>query len=144
MDNGEPQTLNEMFSRAVRRRAGQVVMSFKHEKKWYDLTGAEIDHRVRNLALALHRLGVRAGERVALLSESCPDWSITDYAILANGAVTVPIYPTQSIDQVEFIIRNSGARALFISNNKQLRRIQPALSRLKTGEKPQLITFEDP
>src|SRR5262245_38433378 len=144
MDSGEPRTLNEMFSRAVRRRAGQIVMSFKREKKWHDLTGTQLDQRVRNLALALHRLGVRTGERVALLSESCPDWSIADYAILANGAVTVPIYPTQSIDQVEFIIRNSGARALFVSNNKQLRRIQPALSRLKSGEKPQLIIFEEP
>jgi long-chain acyl-CoA synthetase len=143
MDSGEPRTLNEMFTRAVRRRAGQVVMSFKRDKKWHDLTGAQIDHRVRNLALALHRMGVGAGERVALISDSCPDWSIADYAILANGAVNVPIYPTQSLDQVEFIIRNSGARILFVSTNKQLRRIQPALGRLRAGERPQLIIFED-
>src|SRR5262245_29692303 len=123
MDSGEPRTLNEMFTRAVRRRAGQIVMSFKRDKKWHDLTGTQLDQRVRNLALALHRLGVRAGERVALLSESCPDWSITDYAILANGAVTVPIYPTQSLDQVEFIIRNSGARITFMYICNHIRRV---------------------
>ncbi|MDQ3011658.1 MAG: long-chain fatty acid--CoA ligase, partial [Acidobacteriota bacterium] len=98
--------------------------------------------RVRNLTLGLHRLGVRAGDRVALLAESSPDWSEADYAILSCGAINVPIYPTQAIDQVAFIIRNSGARVLFVGSNKLLRRIQPALDSLKKQERPRLIIFE--
>src|SRR5262245_57855415 len=139
-----PQTINELFNQAMRKRANQVVMRYKRDRRWHDITGAQLDERVRNLALALHRQGVRAGDRVALLAESSPEWSITDYAILANGEVNVPIYPTQAVDQVGFIIRNSGARLLFLSNAKQLRRIQPALDSLKSKERPRLIMFEAP
>jgi len=139
-----PQTINELFNQAMRERAKLVVMRYKRDRRWHDITGAQLDERVRDLALALHRFGVRAGDRLALLAESCPEWSITDYAILANGAINVPIYPTQAVDQVGYILRNSGARILFISNVKQLRRIQPALDALKSKERPRLIMFEAP
>jgi long-chain acyl-CoA synthetase len=139
----EPRTLNEMFKMAIGRRAGEVVMRSKRDNRWRDIGGRELDERVQNVALGLHQLGLRAGERVALLAESSPEWSITDYAILANAAINVPIYPTQSVDQVEYILRNSGARFLFVSTNKQLRRIKPALDRFRSKERPQLIQFEE-
>ena len=143
MGAGEPRTINELFSQAVEHRSDRVVMSFKRDKKWHDITGGQVITRVRNLALGLHKLGVREGDRVALLAESCPEWSMTDYAILSSGAVNVPIYPTQAVDQVAFIIRNSGARVLFVGNSKLLKRIQPALDSLKK-DAPQLILFEQP
>lgn len=139
-----PQTINELFKQAMSRRADQVVMRYKRDRRWHDITAAQLEERVRNLALALHRLGIRAGDRVALLAESSPEWSVTDYAILANGAINVPIYPTQAVDQVGYILRNCGARILFISNAKQLRRIQPALDTLKSKERPRIIMFEGP
>lgn len=142
MSAGEPRTINELFSQAVNRYAGRVVMSYKREKKWHDISGAQLNERVRNLTLGLHQLGVRSGDRVALLAESSPDWTVTDYAILSSGAINVPIYPTQAVDQVAFILRNSGARILFVGSNKLLRRIQPALDSLKKQERPQLIIFE--
>lgn len=144
MSDGVPRTINEMFNQAMQKRANQVVMRYKRDKQWRDITGAELNNRVQKIALALHQLGVRAGDRVALLAESSPEWSITDYAILANGAVNVPIYPTQAVDQVEYILRNSGARILFVSNSKQLRRIKPALDSLRSKDRPQLILFEAP
>jgi long-chain acyl-CoA synthetase len=139
----EPRTLNEMFKMAIGRRAGEVVMRSKRDNRWRDIGGRELDERVQNIALGLHQLGLRAGERVALLAESSPEWSITDYAILANGAINVPIYPTQSVDQVEYILRNSGARFLFVSTGKQMRRIKPALDRFRSKERPRLIQFEE-
>lgn len=142
MATGEPRTINELFSQAVDRRVGKAVMSYKRDKKWLDITGEQLNERVRSLALGLHQLGVRFGDRVALLAESCPEWSMTDYGILSAGAVNVPIYPTQAVDQVAFILRNSGARILFVGSNKLLRRIQPALDSLKKQERPQIILFE--
>jgi long-chain acyl-CoA synthetase len=139
----EPRTLNEMFKMAIGRRAGEVVVRSKRDNRWREISGREMDERVQNVALGLHRLGLCAGERVALLAESSPEWSITDYAILANAAINVPIYPTQSVDQVEYILRNSGARFLFVSNSKQMRRIKPALERFRSKERPQLIQFEE-
>ncbi|MBI1760109.1 MAG: long-chain fatty acid--CoA ligase [Acidobacteria bacterium] len=143
MSADSPRTLNELFATAVRRRASEIVMRFKRDKQWHEITGAELAERVRNVALGLHSLGVKPGERVALLAESSPEWSLTDYAILATGAVNVPIYPTQSVDQVEFILRNSGARILFVSTNRQLKRIAAALAALKK-DRPRLIMFEAP
>ncbi|HKX28116.1 MAG TPA: long-chain fatty acid--CoA ligase [Blastocatellia bacterium] len=144
MGSDEPRTINELFDRITQLRAAQSVMRYKREKRWQDLTGGELRRRVRNLAAGLHELGIGVGDRVALMAESSPEWSITDYAILANGAINVPIYPTQAVDQVEFILRNSGARVLFISNHKQLRRIQPALDGLRGKDRPRLILFEEP
>src|SRR5574341_20058 len=144
MSDGVPRTINEMFNQAMQKRANQVVMRYKRDKQWRDITGADLNDRVQNIALALRQLGVQAGDRVALLSESSPEWSITDYAILANGAINVPIYPTQAVDQVEYILRNSGARILFVSNSKQLRRIKPALDSFRSKDRPQLILFEAP
>ena len=59
----------------------------------------------RSYALGLYHHGIRKGDRVAILAESGPLWSITDYAILSSGAVNVPIYPTQPTHQVEYILR---------------------------------------
>ena len=143
MSADTPRTLNELFATAVRRRASEIVMRFKRGKQWLEITGAELDERVRNVALGLYTLGVQPGERVALLAESSPEWSLTDYAILATGAVNVPIYPTQAVDQVEFILRNSGARVLFVSTNRQLKRVAAALDALKK-DRPRIVLFEAP
>ncbi|MGH9838059.1 MAG: AMP-dependent synthetase/ligase [Blastocatellia bacterium] len=144
MSTGEPRTINELFKQAMERRADQVVMRVKRDKKWHDIMGRELDARARRVALALHQLGVQAGDRVALLAESSPEWSIADHAILANGAINVPIYPTQTVEQVEFILRNSGSRILFVSTARQLKRIQSALDSFKSKERPQVILFEEP
>jgi long-chain acyl-CoA synthetase len=117
-------------------------MRYKRDNAWQDITGAQLMARVRHLALALYARGVRPGDRVALLAESCPEWSLTDYAILACGGVTVPIYPTQAVEQVGYILKNCEARLLFISNQKLLRRVQSALDSLK-GDAPQLVLFEE-
>lgn len=138
----EPRTINELFARAVSRRAANVVISYKRDRVWREITGQELDERVRNVTLGLHTLGVRRGDRVAMLAESCPEWSITDYGIIGRGAITVPIYPTQALDQVAFILRNSGSRILFVSSPKLLRRIQSVLDGLKQKNPIQVILFE--
>ena len=142
MQQHQPRTLNDLIIQATARRADKVILRHKRDKIWRDLTGAQLMERIRHLALALHTRGVRPGDRVAILAESCPDWSITDYAILACGAVTVPIYPTQAVDQVGFILKNCEARLLFISNQKQIRRVQAALTSLK-NEAPNMIVFDE-
>ena len=139
-----PETLNDLFTQTIQRRADEVIFRYKRQKQWWDLSGREVFERVRNLAVGLHELGVKAGDRVALLAESRPEWSLVDYAILANGAVNVPIYPTQSVDQVAYIVRNSGARILFVSHQKQLQRIRPAMESLAEKERPTVILFDAP
>ena len=91
------------------------------------MTAQQLAERVRHLALGLYKLGIRKGDRVAILAESGPLWTISDFAILSNGAVNVPIYPTQPAHQVDYILRESEPKLLFVSTERQMRRVDEAL-----------------
>src|SRR5882762_528525 len=110
-----PTTLNELFNSAVDRYRESELLRFKREGRWNPLTYGEVARRVRELALGLHALGIGVGDRVAIWSENRPEWNLADLATLAIGAVDVPIYTTQSLDQVEYILNDSAARAIFVS-----------------------------
>lgn len=131
-----------MFMEVMEDSRERVIYRFRRDRRWNDITGSEVLARVRDIAVGLHGLGVVPGDRVGLLAESRPEWSLTDLAILANGAVNVPIYPTQAVDQVTFILRNSGSKVLFVSGPRQLKRIRPAVESLPEAERPVLILFE--
>jgi long-chain acyl-CoA synthetase len=93
-----------------------------------NISAEEFVQRVKNVALGLAALGIRPGDRIALLSENRPEWSIADLAILSLGAINVPIYTTQAVDQIEFILSDSGARAIFVSGKKLFRHAEPAFT----------------
>jgi long-chain acyl-CoA synthetase len=80
----------------------------------------EFMERIRDLSLGLSALGLKAGDRVALLSESRPEWLVADLAIVTAGAVTTPLYPTVAIEQIRAIIADSGATIAFASTREQL------------------------
>ena len=90
------------------------------------LSGRELVDRVRDLGLGLRTLGMTRGSRVALLSESRPEWLLADFAILTAGAVTTPIYPTLSIDQIAFILRDCEASLVVVSTATQLTKVLAA------------------
>jgi long-chain acyl-CoA synthetase len=112
----EPQTLNELFNFAVDRYREDEFLRFKTGGEWRSLTYGEAARRVRELALGLYAQGFQRGDRVAIWSENRPEWNIADLAALALGAVDVPIYTTQARSQVEYILADSGARAIFVSS----------------------------
>ena len=84
----------------------------------------EVFDRIRQLALGFRSLGVSSGDRVAIIAESRPEWMLSDMAILALGAVTVPIYPTLSGAQARYILEDSGARLAIVSTRLQLEKVQ--------------------
>ncbi len=84
------------------------------------ISGRELVERVREIGLGLQRLGLAPGDRVLLLAESRPEWLLVDFAILASGGVTVPVYPTLAAEQVGFIARDSGATIAIVSTAIQL------------------------
>lgn len=111
----ELKTLNELFNSAVDQYRESEFLRFKVGGEWRSLTFGEVARRVRELALGLHGLGIRGGDRVAIWSENRPEWNLADLAALAIGAVDVPIYATQARSQVEYILADSAARAIFVS-----------------------------
>jgi long-chain acyl-CoA synthetase len=90
--------------------------------------------RVRDMSLGLGALGVAAGDRIAIVAESRPEWLIADLAILAAGGVTVPIYPTLSSAQARYILQDSAAKAAIVSTRLQLDKIQEVRHQLPSLE----------
>ena len=127
-----PSTLNELFHGAITRyRERAIAMRWKPAGgQWTPISYQQLHDRTRAVSLALANLGIRNGDRVAILSENCPEWAIVDYAVLALGAADVPIYPTLPATQVEYILRDSGAVAAFASTQAMLDKVLEVRSAL--------------
>jgi long-chain acyl-CoA synthetase len=100
------------FDRAA-KSPGQVVFRRPADGQWAAVTAAEFRDQIAGLAKGLVAAGIEPGDRVALLSRTRYEWTLIDYAVWAAGAVTVPVYETSSADQLEWILTDSGARAVF-------------------------------
>jgi long-chain acyl-CoA synthetase len=122
-----PESVPGMCLEALARHAKTDALCLKKDGLWLRISGDAFIARVRAVALGLSSLGVHKGDRIALLSENRPDWSVVDLAILSLGAVNVPIYTTQAPDQVRFILEDSGARFLFVSGKKVFRHARPGV-----------------
>ena len=129
-EDSKPQTVVELLKQAAARRPRYEVLRSREGKEWSGITGERLLERVRDVTLGLYKMGVRKGDCVAILAESSPLWSITDYAILSNGAINVPIYPTQAVHQVEYILKDSAPKLLVLSTARQAKRIGQVLERL--------------
>jgi len=135
-----PQTIPHYCLESFRRNDKPDALCFKGGDVWHRLSGKESIDRVRRFALGLASLGIKAGDRVAIISENRPEWSLTDLALLCLRAVNVPIYTTQAVDQIRFILENSGARMLLISGRKLYKH---ALEAIRSVENIERIVFFD-
>jgi long-chain acyl-CoA synthetase len=102
---------DDVFANA-KDRPDAVGLKRKVNGAWTPVTWREFAGQVRGLAAGLIAAGIRPGERVALMSRTRFEWTLVDYAILTAGAVTVPVYSTSSLEQVEWILGDSGAVAV--------------------------------
>ncbi len=116
-------TLGELFLKAAETHAKPDAFLSKQSGRFQGLSSAEALRRAAALALALERLGVRRGDRLALISENRVEWALTDYAALGLGAIDVPIYPTLPAADVEYILQDSGSRGVVVSTVEQLQKV---------------------
>ena len=107
----------------AREAAGTVVFSRRTGDDWSDVTAASFLAEVAGVAKGLVAAGIAAGDRVALISKTRYEWTLLDYAIWFAGAVTVPVYETSSADQIEWILRDSGARAVLAEGPDHVARV---------------------
>jgi len=115
-------TLNDIFF-AVAERNDRVVMLHRQAIQWVSISSSEFYQYVAGVARTLREWGIGKGDRVAILSENRPEWTIADFACLTIGAVVVPIYATLTAEQIAFVLQDSGARAVFVSSEKQFLKI---------------------
>jgi long-chain acyl-CoA synthetase len=120
------------------------LLRHKTEGAWKGIPTEAFCRQVRESARGLRALGVRRGDRVAILSENRPEWAVADHAILAAGAVTVPIYPTLLADQVEYILEDSGVAAVLVSTPEQAAKVAAVRPRLQALREAAVFDGEAP
>ena len=117
-------TIPEMFIKICRKYGNsKAAYKFKRDGKYVSLTHEALRENVENFAMGLMDLGIRAGDRVGIISENRIEWIVADYAITGLGAIDVPIFPTLTSKQEEYIFNDCQATALLVSNNFQLGKV---------------------
>ncbi|RPH84498.1 MAG: long-chain fatty acid--CoA ligase, partial [Candidatus Rokuibacteriota bacterium] len=119
-------TLAKMFWSRVERSGDRPAQQFKQGGAWQTRTWREVGDVVRELALGLIALGRGKGDAVALLSASRAEWVQADFAIFSAGCITVPIYPSYPPDLIAYVIKDSGARTVFVEDAAQLAKVLEA------------------
>ena len=99
------------------------MMMHREAIEWVSISAEELYRNVVGVARALEGWGIGKGDRVAILSENRPEWTITDFACLAVGAVVVPIYSTLTDRQTANLLRDAGVRAIAVSTKQQLDKV---------------------
>lgn len=134
-------TLVQLFFDAVDRHDKPDALLYKAGGEWRAISHRQLEADVRALALGLQAYGLVRGDRVALLSENRPEWALVDYAVLCAGAIVVPIYATLVPHQIEYLLRDAGARVLFVSTADQLAKVRQIRAILPTLEL--VVVFDD-
>ena len=131
----EAKTLAEMFQNVVKKHGQKTSLMQKVEGEFKGFSYAEFGERVKNFALGLASLGITQSDRIALISENRPEWAISDFALLSLGATNVPIYPTITAQQIEYILKDSGSRIIIVSNPDLLEKILEIFDNLPALQK---------
>ncbi len=137
-------TLAQLFFDTVDADPSRVaVRSFIDEgPQLRDTTYAEVLETVRGVVGGLRNNDIARGDRVALMSRNRPEWAATDYGCICAGVVDVPMYDTLAVDQVEYVLKDSGAQLVFVAGEDELARVLDARDELTTP--PGIVVFDPP
>jgi long-chain acyl-CoA synthetase len=112
----KPTRLFDYIDKQVREFPQDKAISHKKNGKWIHYSSSDFQKHVNEYSLALLAHGVKKDDKIAIISGNRPEWNFCDNGILQIGAVNVPIYPTSSVNDFEFILNNAGVKYLFISD----------------------------
>ncbi|HEX8894138.1 MAG TPA: long-chain fatty acid--CoA ligase [Terriglobales bacterium] len=119
----EINTLNDVYFAVVGRDLDRVMM-VRREGVWAPVSAAQLRRWVLSMARQLQAWGINKGDRVVVLSENRPEWAVTDFATLLVGGIVVPIYATQTPEQVLFVLKHSEASIAVVSSQKQFEKVE--------------------
>ncbi|MGH7814629.1 MAG: AMP-dependent synthetase/ligase [Candidatus Binataceae bacterium] len=108
-------TLAQAFEARVKKHPGRVFLRDKRDKAWIGHSWGDLSEAIGKLRAGLANLGVKAGDRVAILSENCPEWIVADQAVLGLGGIVVPLYTTSGTEETAHVLNDSGAKFVFVN-----------------------------
>ena len=128
-------TLAQIFEQQARKYQARTFLKDKHQGTWRDHSWNDVADASMRLRAGLAGMGIRAGDRIAILAENSPRWVIADQAALGLGAIVVPLYTTSAAEETRHILADSGARAAMVGGATLLKKLResgplPALERI--------------
>ena len=135
-------TLPEMFNTQLKLYTDKPLVSYKVNGQYVDLSYNEVNHKIRSTAKFLLESGIKKNDAVCVFSENRYEWWIADMAALYIGAVSVPIYSTNSSEEAEYILKDCGARACFVGSEVHLEKVLKILKKLPKLKT--LVIFNEP
>ena len=111
-------TLPELFFEEAKKQLDKPLLWYKTNNQYKSYSWKIVRKRILLLSSKLIRLGIKKGDKVIIISENNPNWFVTDFAIMLAGGITVPAYTTYTKKDYEYLIKDSQAKMVFISNKK--------------------------
>src|SRR5215208_1278105 len=133
-------TIADLIERAAERHTGSPALRHKHGGAWNDVSYTELGETVSEVGRGLIDLGIEPGDRVAILCQTRPEWTFADFGITSTGAVAVPIYPTNSPEECQWVAGNSEARVVVCEDAEQVAKIRAVQGDLPALE--QIVVVE--
>ena len=132
MDYDSCRSLPAMFFEQAERRGDKPFLWAKRDHRYHPISWVEAAEDVKRLARGLVGLGIGRGDRVALVAENRPEWAIADFAIMSAGAITVPAYVTNTVEDHRHVFATSGASAVIVSKPPLSARVLAAANQVDT------------
>jgi long-chain acyl-CoA synthetase len=132
-------TIARAAADAAERHRDRLSVRYQRDGEWHEKTFAEVSEIVEEIALGLVGLGIEPGDRVGLLANTRPEWTFSSLAISRAGAVVVPIYPTNSPEECEWVLGNSDSRVVICEDAGQAAKVEQVRERLDDLEHIVLI-----
>jgi long-chain acyl-CoA synthetase len=150
------QSLAQILEEQARRYGSRVFLRDKSDHRWQDHSWRSVADRVARLRAGLHHMGIKPGDRVAILCDNSPEWVIVDMAALGLGAIVVPLYTTGGAEETRHVLTDCGARLLALDSTQRLGRVRelgalPALETIvltqpsaasDSGTGPRIVSLE--
>jgi len=116
-------TLSQSFEAQAQKYGARAFLKDKRDKVWTDHSWTEVSEAAGRLRAGLLGLGVRPGDRVAILSDNCPEWIVVDQAVLGLGAIVVPLYTTSGVEETAHVISDSGTKVVAANGSEMVKKI---------------------
>ena len=110
----EFKTIAELFQNTIKKHPNKELYYYKKGNDWSSLNGKTISYTVKDISMAILSQKLEKGDKVGIIAKNSPKWALSDYGIICSGCATVSIYPTLIATQIEYIIKDSELKILFL------------------------------